>query len=201
MIEVEIKIQLTEEQKQKLLDGAIFVSTETIYDEYYDSADYKLTTKGFWLRTRDGKFMLKTPATQGNVFNIEKNLPFHEILDAQLVSKALELPLDKPLSQTVEAAGYKPFYKLKTTRQKYKKDDIIIDIDHADYGDMTYNLCELEIMVADQGQVQPALDKLYEFATQHGLSTKRAEGKLFYYIKRTNPEHYKAITTSDKSKA
>lgn len=201
MIEVEIKVQLTDEQMQKLLEDAIFISNGTIYDEYYDSADYSLTSKGYWLRTRDGKFILKTPATSDNLFNIDKNLPFHEIEDARLVAQALNLPVDQPLLQVVQAAGYRPFYKVKTTRQKYKKDGITIDIDHADYGDMTYNLCEFEIMVEDQNQAQPALDKLYAFATKHGVSTKRAEGKLFYYIKRKNPEHYKAITTSEKSKA
>lgn len=198
MIEVEIKVQVTDEQMQKLLDGATFICKENLYDEYYDSADYKLTSNGFWLRTRDGKFVLKTPATNDNLFNIEKNLPFHEIDDATLISKALNFPPDQPLVQAVENAQYKPFYKVHTARQKYKKDGIIIDIDHADYGDMTYNICEFEIMVEHQNQTQTALDKLYEFATKHGVSTKRAEGKLFYYIKRKNPEHYKAITTSKK---
>ncbi len=62
MIEVEIKCKPTPEQMAALLKDATFVSEEHLTDIYYDSATYELSTKDFWLRTRNDKFVLKIPA-------------------------------------------------------------------------------------------------------------------------------------------
>ena len=195
MIEVEIKVHVTDEQKAKLLYGATFISEKVFTDAYYDSDDFSLTSKGMWLRMRGDQFELKTPATQSGGFNMHKNIPMLELTNQNDIAQALHLNesyksnFDSALAQ----AGYKQLYRFTNTRQKYSKNNIIIDFDHADFGDLTYNLCELETIVEHKDQSQAALENLYAFVQTFGISTNRAEGKLGYYIKRKNPAHYQAI--------
>ena len=194
MIEVEIKFKLSDEQKRTLLDGAQFVSEELIHDVYYDSTNYELTTKDFWLRTRNGNFMLKTPADSDNktVFSM------HELTDESLIRQALNLPAEPPLEQAIENAGFVPLYKITNSRIKYLKDDITIDIDHADYGDFTYDLCELETVVDRPEQISQASLNLQIFATKHGIQIQPAEGKLIHLIRLTNPDHYALLQAARK---
>ena len=46
MIEVEIKACVTDAQAEALIAGAQFISNKVLITEIYDSADFKLTTKG-----------------------------------------------------------------------------------------------------------------------------------------------------------
>jgi adenylate cyclase class IV len=59
MFEVEQKFNLSESQKVTLLEDAEFVSDKRIVDAYYDSVEFVLTTKDWWLRKRDNGFELK----------------------------------------------------------------------------------------------------------------------------------------------
>lgn len=195
MIEVEIKFKLFEEQKKQLLAEATFVSEDLIHDVYYDSSNYELTTKDFWLRKRNGNFMLKTPATQTDN---RKIFSMHELTEESLIRQTLNLSSELTLEQAIENAGFKPLYKITNTRIKYTKDGIIIDIDHADYGDFTYDLCELETIVDHQEQIEKASLKLQNFATNHGIKIEPAEGKLIHLIKLTNPEHYAILQAARK---
>ena len=88
MIEVEIKVCITDAQKTELIKGAEFISEESLVDEYYDSVDFSLTTNGYWLRRRNGEFELKLPATKSGGFNLNKNIPMHEIYDKKIIALA-----------------------------------------------------------------------------------------------------------------
>lgn len=194
MIEVEIKFKLSDEQKLTLLSGAKFVSKDIIHDVYYDSTSYALTTKDFWLRTRNGTFMLKTPAGSRNttVFSM------HELTDESSIRQALNLPAEPTLEQAIGNAGFVPLYNITNTRIKYLKNDITIDIDHADYGDFTYDLCELETIVDRPEQITQASLKLQNFAAKHGIAIQPAEGKLIHLIRLTNPDHYALLQAARK---
>lgn len=187
MIEVEIKFNPTQEQINALIKNANFISEEIINDVYYDSEKYELTLKDFWLRTRNNKFMLKTPAINEN-FQLFHSM--HELTDESSIRQALNLKSEQPLEYAIEKAGYKPLYKIINTRMKYTKDDITIDIDHANYGNFSYDLCELETLVESPEQIPQAKQKLQNFATNHGIEIKPTLGKLIYLIKQTNPKHY-----------
>jgi thiamine-triphosphatase len=202
MIEVEIKVLVTNDQKQKLLQDAIFISEETLTDIYYDTDDFRLTTKGIWLRKRNEQFELKTPATQTGGFNINKNIPMHEFTNQDDIAKILNLNEHYKSSflEAITQAGYKQLYKFTSTRQTYKKNKFLIDFDHTDFGDLTYDLCEIETTIEHKDQSQIALDELYIFAKEYNISLNKAEGKLGYYIKRKNPAHYYALEkASEKS--
>ena len=58
MIEVEKKFQITNAQRDRLLEGAEFVYKKDIRDTYFDRG-VELCTKDLWLRERDGRFELK----------------------------------------------------------------------------------------------------------------------------------------------
>ena len=64
MIEVEKKFQITNAQRDRLLEGAEFVYKKDIRDTYFDRG-VELCTKDLWLRERDGRFELKYPAPRG----------------------------------------------------------------------------------------------------------------------------------------
>lgn len=195
MIEVEIKVQVTDEQKKLLIHGATFISEEFFIDTYYDSQDFSLTTKGIWLRKRNELFELKTPATHTGGFNINKNIPMHEYTNQDDIAHILNLHecYKTSFEKAITISGYKQLYTFKNTRQSYKKNNIVIDFDYADFGDLTYNLCELETTVEHKYQTQIALHKLYAFIKEFGISSEKAEGKLGYYIKRKNQAHYQAL--------
>lgn len=201
MIEVEIKVHVTDEQISRLTADAQFIKQDFFVDTYYDSADFKLTTNGFWLRKRNEQFELKFPATKNGSFHIAKNIPMHEISDEQEIMQMLGLGKHGSLPDALETHGYIPLYRFENTRQVYKKDGFTIDLDRADFGDLVYCLCEIETMVESQDQSQEALEKLYAFINRYGISSERAEGKLGYYIRLKNPAHYQAVISSSKHTA
>ncbi|MBD3272930.1 CYTH domain-containing protein [Candidatus Dependentiae bacterium] len=199
MIEVEIKVSITDEQKDALVDGAKFISQKFFTDEYFDSHDYKLTKNGLWLRKRNDKFELKLPATKSGNFNINKNIPMYETTDKYEISDILNLDKKVSFIQALELAGIKSFVKFDNIRTTYLKDNLKIDFDEADFGDFKYNLCEIEVEVESKKQTEHALNKLYKFVSQFGISTERAEGKIGYYIRVRRPAHYFAVKNSKKN--
>lgn len=196
MIEVEIKVHVTDKQADKLIEGAQFISKKVLITEFYDSADYKLTTKGFWLRRRNGIFELKYPATQDKSHHI-----MHEIQDEQEIRRMLGLDMHGTLQEALTAAGIGVLYRFTNTRQTYTKDGITIDFDRANFGDLVYNICEIETLVESVDQTQQALDLLHAFAKRYGISTERVEGKLEHYIRIKHPDHHYAILQSLKQPA
>ncbi len=193
MIEIEIKCKPTPEQKAALLADATFVSEENLIDRYYDSAAYELTTKDFWLRTRNGKFMLKIPAANCSYLANQANTPKHELEDEQEIRKILNLSNQGTLEQAVINAGYKLLYTLEKTRQKHTKDVFIIDIDCATHGKIILELVELETMVEKPEEISEATEKLVNFAHQHGIEIEPIPGNLIALIKIINPEHLEIL--------
>ncbi len=201
MIEVEIRVYVTDEQARALIAGAQFESQKSLVTEIYDTADFKLTTKNFWLRRRNGAFELKYPAMQGANLQLDQNIPVYEITDELEIRRILQLQTKGTLQEALSEAGVVVLYRFTNTRQTYTKDGFTIDFDHADFGDLTYNICEIEKLVALVDQTKQALDSLYAFAKRYGISTERAEGKLEHYMRIKNPAHYYAIANSLKNKA
>lgn len=53
MIEIEKKFLLTEAQRARLLKDAKKLEDKKVEDSYFDTSDYRLTTKDYWLRLRN----------------------------------------------------------------------------------------------------------------------------------------------------
>lgn len=193
MIEVEIKCKPTAEEKAALLKGAAFISEEYLTDIYYDSKSYELSLKDFWLRTRNDKFVLKVPAAACSLLATQANTPKHEIEDEQEIRTMLKLSSQGSLTQALSIAGYNPLYTLTKTRQKYTKSGFIIDIDHATFGDFTFDLCEIETMVQTPEEISLATQNLVAFAKQYGITLENIPGNLIALIKLVNPKHLELL--------
>lgn len=193
MIEVEIKCKPTQEQKDALLRDTKFLGEEHLTDVYYDSATYELSTKDFWLRTRNDKFVLKIPAAKCASLALQANTPKHEIEDEQEIRNVLNLSNQGSLEQALAIAGYKPLYTLSKTRKKYTKAGFIIDVDHAVFGPLVFDLLEIETMVERTEDISNATQKLIEFAEQQGITIKPVLGNLIALIKEVNPKHFEIL--------
>ena len=195
MIEIEIKCKPTPEQQAALLNDATFVSEEQLTDVYYDSHTYELSTKDYWLRTRNGKFVLKIPAAAAcPVLAIQANTPKHELETEQEIRSALNLSANGVLPQALLQTGYKPLYTLTKVRKKYIVDEFTIDFDHATFETLpSFDLCEIEIMVEKAEEISGATQKLVAFAQRYGIALNAVPGNLIALIMATNPTHYEIL--------
>jgi predicted adenylyl cyclase CyaB len=185
MIEVEKKFKAEKNELARLIAGAHFLREDKHTDIYYDTADYDLTRKNIWLRTRVGKFELKYPVGTGD--GSHGVTVYDEIEDDAAIAAKLGMPTDKPLQDVLISLGYAPFATITTTRAKYEKDGFHIDVDEADFG---YGILEIELMVSDKDEVESAERRILAFAVTNGVSVSddRVRGKVLEYIKRNNPQ-------------
>lgn len=193
-IEVELKFILTLEQEELLLTHATFVKKIEFTDTYYDTTDYDLTTKDIWLRSRNGKFVLKYPlATTSDALKLQSNAPKQEIEDEEAIRKTLSIPLGHSLREDLLKSHIKPLYTFRNVRKTYTKNGFNIDLDTAIFDDFTYETCEIEREVENAAEIDATLEQIVTFARAHGLSVKPVEGRLIEYLRRKHPAHYHAL--------
>lgn len=190
MIEVEKKFQLNSADITRLTQGAEFISKKKFADIYYDTTDYQLTSKDIWLRERDGQLELKIPLHVGMNRQADQ---YDEIEDENEIAKRLRLPVSEDLKKALAKNGYQPCCTCTTTRQKYKRNSFTIDLDLVDYGDFTYSVGEIELMVNDQSAVDEAVSKILDFARQNQLAIDQIRGKVVEYLKQQRPCHYQTL--------
>ena len=194
MIEIEKKFPLSSANEDLLIENSELLRTVKNTDTYFDTKDYKLTTKDWWMRIRNNTYELKI-SQKGNL--TAKTNIYEEITDQEQIRKLLEIPKGNNLEQDLIDNGYIPFITCITTRRKYKNGDFIIDLDHVDFdSDFTYNLAEIELTVNDPDQVQEASDKIIAFAEKHGLQTEKIRGKVIEYLHDKRPKHYQALVAA-----
>lgn len=193
MIEVEKKFSLTDREIITLTHGADLLSSKTFTDTYYDDENYSLTRKDYWLRKRDNQYELKTPLHK----SVERKTDqYEEVTDIEKIIEILKLQVAGSFEQTLEYYNLKPFCVCKTTRQKYRIDEFIIDIDKAEYEgfeDFSYCICEIELLVENKDQIKQAIQKILIFAKQYNLSQNHVRGKIIEYLKRKKPKHYQVL--------
>ncbi len=177
MIEVERKFQPTEEQLEKLLEGAEFLGEKIIHDIYYDYPDFRFFTNQTRFRRRNNSFELKIKKTVGAHIEIEEEEEIKKYLKAEdleeFVKKNLILVTD---------------YTNK--RKEYKKGEFKIDFDEMDFG---YRLCEIELMVEKEEEIENAQNKIINFAKEYNLELKKLPAKRMEYLRLFKPEIYKKI--------
>lgn len=191
MLEIEKKFLLTEEEIERIVEGAEFISEKTFTDSYYDTKNYDLTLRDRWLRKRAGRFELKVPVheNQGRrLFDQYRELESEEDIREELV-----IPRFKTFAEDLAILGYEPFATFTTTRRKYIKDGIGIDLDIAEFG---HRVGETEILVAEESQRDDAIARLEEFARAHRLEIRHVRGKLIEYIFQFRPDHYRLLVNA-----
>lgn len=192
MIEIEKKFLLNDSDLENIAAKTEFLSEQIIEDIYYDTTDYRLTIQDIWLRKRNNKFELKLP-----LLNLAKFITpidrYEETESEEIIRKTLKLPLIGNLEQLLIETGYQPFFQGWTTRRKYKKGHIFIDIDSVESGDFYYSLAELEILVEDETKIAEAEKHILDCAEELGLKIALVRGKVIEYLKRMKPAHYHAL--------
>lgn len=189
MIEVEKKFLLTNEERERLLEGAEFESEKTFADTYYDTRDYSLTRKDTWLRFRDGRCELKVPQAMES-YDEHAIDQYDELLTEQEIRTYLRLPSHKTFKEDLEYSGYCPIGTITTHRKAYRKEGFVIDIDYTDTG---YSVGEIELLVEDEVGMEEATCKIIEFAEKHQLTLTPVRGKVAEHIRVNNPEHFQLL--------
>ena len=184
MIEVEKNFAVTEKDKAHLIEGAVLLYKKVFTDVYYDSPDYALTGKDFWLRTREGKFELKVPQNAGHIS--ERTTDQYEELETDAeIARELGLSAAKPLAEAIKEKGFAAFATITTTRERYQKQDFHLDFDEMDFGFIAF---EVELMVEKTSDIPQAEKRILEFGAAHRINPESA-GKVIEYLRRYNPEH------------
>ncbi|OHA68572.1 MAG: hypothetical protein A3J68_02095 [Candidatus Wildermuthbacteria bacterium RIFCSPHIGHO2_02_FULL_48_16] len=197
MIEIEKKFTLREGDRERLLKGAEFVKKLVVHDTYYDTKDYSLAKKDWWLRFRNGNFELKVSFRIPSEKAKYAPTQYRELETDEEIRKALGIPASpaggvsqKPLKEALPEAGYQEAFSLTTIREKYRKEGFTIDLDSVDYG---YELAEIELMVEDENQIDEADEKIRAFGKKQGLSSEATRGKVLEYMRRFQPTQYQAL--------
>lgn len=191
MIEIEKNFDLRPGDKERLIKGAKFLEKKTFTDIYYDTDDFQLTTKDFWLRQRDGKWELKVPLN-GTAVDRETD-QYRELEDEKEIARALGLPGKAPLQKEIQDMGARSFATIVTNRERYRKGNFNLDFDEMDFGFSTF---EAELMIENEDQIQETEQKIMDFAHEYEIDSTAGTGKVIVFIERNNPAHHKALLKS-----
>jgi len=178
MIEVEKKFQPTEEQLDVMLADAEFVGEVVNHDILYDYPDYKLFKQHIRMRNRNGSFEMKIPAG---------DFACTELGEPEEIKKYFNTT--QPLQDFV-AENMIVFTDFTTHRRKYKKGEFNIDVDHVE---SVYDVCEIEIMVEKEDQINDARERILKFALSYGFEVKNIPEKRELNLKHFNPSLYKEL--------
>ncbi len=190
MIEVEKKFRLQSNFLKKIKREGTFISHKEFQDTYFDTATWRYTLKNVWLRLREDAFELKV-AVQKERGLIDR---YDEITDEVGILKAMDIPIELPLTSCFKKHAITPFCTFWTDRRKYQMGEFIIDIDTADFGDLTYSVAEVEILVPTEKEIAQAEDKIETFLVKQSVDWNRQIlGKLSYYLSQRRPDHYNAL--------
>lgn len=184
MIEVEKNFKLKAGDKERLVAGAMLLEKKTFTDVYYDSNEYELTGKDFWLRSRNGRFELKVPLNTGHILNRVTDR-YRELETDKEIGKVLGLTDADDLAKAIFKKGYLPFATITTARERYQKGDFHLDFDDMDFG---FSAFEIELMVKTTQDIAAAKRRILEFASGYGLVAVSA-GKVIEYLRRFKPKH------------
>jgi len=190
MIEVEIKFKSSPENNLKLIEGATFIDEKVIEDTYYDKSNFELTTKNQWLRSRNSKFEFKIPPDPKKQTIAEHYLEIEN--DSEIKAK-LEINSETDLETGLRTKGYNPFCTCKTIRKTYQKEGFTIVLDQVDYGDFSYQIAEIELMLEESQDLDLATQKIRDFAKSIGLDQAPTRGKVLEYLYQVKPDHFQAL--------
>ena len=182
VIEVERKFVLGKESDAKLQElGAKLLSESSFIDMYYDTSNYKLTTRDHWLRKRNDQWQLKCPPRVrcGDA----RTTQYAEYDKEETILKVLQILWVKESPSTtnpvvvaaiagcsnlkglLQKASLNEFAQYTTHRKTFVLDGFTIDLDLTDFG---FQVGEIEVVVADESRVTEALHQIDELAAKLG---------------------------------
>lgn len=177
MIEVEKQCKPTDEQIAAIIRDSEFVGENTDHDVYYDYPDYSLFKQDVHLRSRNGSYELKIGSKSGvnkEVEDVKEIVNYFNVADLETFIKEKLVPI----------------IEFTALRKKYKNSEFIFTIDQMDFD---YRICEIEIMVETEGEVQAAEERINQFANRYGITLEKLKAKKREYFLRKKPEIYKEL--------
>jgi adenylate cyclase class IV len=187
MYEVERTFSFEDDFLQKISTLGYLESEKTFTDSYYDTRNYDLISKSFWLRARSGKWELKIYAVGEHGMGVSR-----EVTDELEIGELLDLPrigLEKGLKDS----GYLAFCTLTSTRRRFKVAGLNVDVDEVSGDGFNYKIGEVEKEVSNKSDVDAAGEIIEKFMVSHGLGTIRTRGKVLEYLWDAKPTVYKML--------
>lgn len=191
MIEVEKKFILKSGDFERLSVQAEFVKEISYTDTYYDTNDFLLLKNDKYLRKRDSRFEMKLPLNKEGKKRLVDQ--YDELETEEEIRKFLNLPSKDTLENDLASNGYIPFCTFRTTRKKYRLDPFTLDFDSVNFGDSSYDVMEIELMVKEESEIENAVSKILDFAEKYQLGIASVRGKVRTYLSRYNKELYEQI--------
>ncbi|XP_076868439.1 thiamine-triphosphatase [Brachyhypopomus gauderio] len=217
-VEVERKFVCDPDIQGKLKKlGAVCIGQYQFKDQYFDTQDFTLTLRDFWLRKREDNWELKCPAfshtkpeqraealctnyrevtnllqIRSEVMGITENCrgTGEDVLDS---SQMKQLNSDSKEETWLNDLKLRCFAEFTTTRCSYVLGDegeesrVRVDLDQADFG---YCVGEIEVLVSEGGNMQSALQRIEMTAEKLGLDGEKVQGKMHVFLQRYRPDHF-----------
>ncbi len=199
MIEIEKKFLLSAEEETRLLAGAKEIGMKEFTDQYYDTVDFLLTKKDWWLRQRDNIFELKL-AQQPGAPGFDQR---EEIEEEKMIREKLGIEETGQLENILPEKGYSVFCHCVTKRKIYERDGATIVVDAVIYPDepaFTYRLAEIEMLAADEAGAEAARVQIKTLAEECGLSLQIIRGKVREYLKQFRSAQYEVLLATDAAR-
>eukprot|EP00752_Nemacystus_decipiens_P010512 g9362.t1 len=209
-VEVEAKFSAhdVDSLKEAVLAQGGQVNGEQVFtDVYWDTEGCELTERDWWLRSRAGRWELKTPSLAAGDMG-EGVTAYREITSAWEIARDLEDAgfLGAPGTNILHgsslderrliAAGFQAFASFRTNREKFRLKGFAVDIDRASFG---HDVVEIETMSSpEEADLVSARDSLTAIALsvgaqREGDSGESIRGKLMEYMVRNCPRQMEAL--------
>ncbi|XP_057679819.1 thiamine-triphosphatase [Corythoichthys intestinalis] len=224
-IEVERKFVCDAKSLKVLEEIGVCAGQCQFQDRYFDTPQFDLTLRDFWLRQRKGCWELKCPlapvkgasATPGepsradtlctrykeitNVADI--HLKLKEVLkdifknEEILMTESCQTLIDHQNEFWASAMNLVCFAEFTTVRRTFtfEGEGVHVDLDEADFG---YSVGEIEVLLPEGGDMQAALDKIERTAKKLGVTGDQGvDGKMSVYLQRNYPAHYARLLSQN----
>ncbi|MDR1236552.1 MAG: CYTH domain-containing protein [Holosporaceae bacterium] len=175
MIEIEKKLNPSNESVELVKKDTIFVTHKIMNDILYDYEDLSLIKNDVWLRKRNGKFDLKVSKDKDRKTRFLD--VYDEIEDESKICEILNVV-------SIKDANFIEIASLTTKREKYKFGEFNIDLDIVTSAadDFVYNLLEVELMVESESDIPIACEKMKKFMDEYDIADKSANAKIIQYF-------------------
>ncbi|XP_062917355.1 thiamine-triphosphatase [Mobula hypostoma] len=193
-IEVERKFAVRPDTERCLASlGGQRLGSRSLLDRYFDTEDLRLTSADLWLRTREGRWQLKSRVGAGGP--ADGTTRYRET-----TSEAEILALLRPLltaaagglDRLVESGHLQEFAAIRTQRISYRlPQGTVVDLDLADFG---HRVGEIEVEVGTEAEVPAAQARIEELARSLGLDGEEVlPGKMHVFLQKFRPLHYQKL--------
>lgn len=163
------------------------IADRQFHDQYFDTPSFDLTLRDIWLRKRKGCWELKRPTTVDKTAKTSGEEPkvaelctrYKEITDLLEIQLRVKEVIKEPNGDEQRCSSLEDedswlsemnlvcFAEFTTVRQAFtlEEEGVHIDLDRADFG---YSVGEIEVLVPEGEDVQPALEKIERTAQKLG---------------------------------